>query len=414
MSRAAAPRAAAPALFADDAVPLAALKARAHNLRWAAQPDGVIPLTAADPDFLAPPCVREALCRYVQGGPLSYGPAEGLPSFREAVAGRLRARGAPSADAARVLACDGAASALHLAARALLRPGDEVLIPDPVDFLFERAAVSAGARPVRVPYRRGAGLDLEALAAAVTPRTRALWLCAPHNPYGQLLSAAEVRAAAALAHAHDLWLLSDEVWSEITYEAPQAPTAADPDAAPRTVTVGGFSKTYGLAGLRVGYLHAPNDATFARLLAASEAPYTAYGAATLSQVAAEAGLREGEGWLRAFLDHLRAQRDHAACRLGALPGLRCDRPQATYLLSPYVVRGLLEDPLLARHTSDSLAASILAEARVALVPGSPRFFGAGAEGLVRLSFATSRGLLDEALGRIEGAWGRVLGRGGAP
>lgn len=393
--------------FDDRAVPLAALKARAHNFRWAEQPEGVIPLTAADPDFLAPPCVREALCRYVQDGPLSYGPAEGLPSFREAVAARLRERGALSASPARVLACDGAASAMHLAARALLSPGDEVLIPDPVDFLFERAVVSAGGRPVRVPLRRAEGLDLAALAAAVTPQTRAIWLCAPHNPYGLLLTPAEVSAAAALAHAHGLWLLSDEVWSEITYEEPQPPTAAHPDAAPVTVTVGGFSKTYGLAGLRVGYLHAPDDATFARLLAASEAPYTAYGAATLSQVAAEAGLREGGEWLSAFRAHLRAQRDLGARRLDALPGLRCDAPRATYLLSPEIERGAHALPHVARHTSESLVAAILREARVALVPGSPRFFGAGAEGLVRLSFATSRGLLTEALDRIEEAWGRV-------
>lgn len=390
--------------FADHAVPLQALRARAHNFRWAEQPEGVIPLTAADPDFLAPPCVREAICRYVQDGPLSYGPAEGLMSFREAVAERLWGRGVEGASAGRVLACDGAASAMHLAARALLEPGDEVLIPDPVDFLFERAVLSAGGRPVRVPFSRAHGLTLGALTAALTPRTRAIWLCAPHNPFGRLLTAEEVRGAAALAHARGLWLLSDEVWSEITYEAPQPPTAAYAEAAPLTVTVGGFSKTFGLAGLRVGYLHAPDDATYARLLATSEAPYTAYGAATLSQVAAEAGLREGGEWLQEFRAHLRAQRDLGARRLGALPGLRCPTPEATYLLSPHIIRGEGSHPPLLAHTSESLTARVLERARVALVPGSPRFFGAGAEGLIRLSFATSRALLDEALTRIEGAW----------
>jgi len=388
--------------FTAQEVDLEVLRERAFNFRWAEQAEGVIPLTAADPDFSTAPPIRDALTRYLARGPLSYGPATGLPSFREAVAEDLR-RGGVDASAERVIATDGAASAMFLIAKATLRPGDEALIFDPVDFLFARSVSAAGARPIRVPFTRTGGVDLDLFARlASRPKVKLLCLCAPHNPFGRTLRAEELQEIAQIARRRGLSIMSDEVWQKISYERPQPHTASLPEASRLTYTVSGFSKCFGLAGLRIGYIHSPSEEAHERLLSASHAGDTAFGASTLSQVAAEAGLRDETGWLEAWLAHLREARDLTCDRLNQLPGLHCERPEATYLASPYLD---LTDPDTRGFNSELLTQFILERARVALVPGSPRFFGAGAEGLVRVCFSTSLELLSEALERIEGAWG---------
>jgi len=388
--------------FTHSSIDFERLKERAYNYRWAELPEGVIPLTAADPDFSAPPAISEAISRYVARGPLAYGPALGLPSFREAVAEDL-IKGGVEARASQVIATDGAASAMFLTARALLEPGDEALIFDPVDFLFERSVSSAGAHALRVPFDRQLGLDLAELERlASRPQVKMICLCAPHNPYGRLLRDEELREVGRIARERGLWVLSDEVWLKLRYERAQAHSAAFEGLSERTFTVSGFSKAYGLAGLRVGYVHAPTQAGLERLTQASHAGDTAFGASTLSQVAAVAGLRDCEAWLEAWLGHLHEARALLCGRLDRLEGLRCELPEATYLASPEID---YDQASMSGFDSASLAAFIMDRAQVGVVPGSPAFFGARAEGLIRFSFATSLELLSEALDRIEAVWG---------
>lgn len=390
--------------FVAAAVDPAVLRARAHNLRWAELPPDVIPLTAADHDLPCAPVIREAIARYVAAGCLAYGPAAGLPGFRAAVADYLADRRGIPADPAQILAADGAASALFLVARALLAPGDEVIVFDPVDFLFAASTEAVGGVARRVPFSRAGGIDLDALAAAIGPRTRAIALCNPHNPFGRCLREAELEAVAALAERHDLWIISDEIWADITYDGRCPSVAAlGLDADRRTIVVGGFSKSFGLAGLRIGFARAPDAATFARLIAAGHADKTAYGAATLSQIAAEAALRDGWPWFDGFLAHLRAMRDLVCDRLDALPGLECLRPEATFLAFARIVDPAVSAEALARH--------LLEHARVAVVPGAARWFGPGAAGHVRLAFATARPIVEAALDRVEAAMKRGIARG---
>lgn len=387
--------------FVPRAVDRAVLRARAFNLRWAELPDDVIPLTAADPDLPCPPAVREAIARYTAAGNFAYGPAAGLPQFREAVVDHLRSRRATPAHPDGIQATDSAASALFLIARALLDPGDEVIVFDPVDFLFAASTEAAGGVARRVPFTRDGGLDLDRLRAAINPRTRIIALCNPHNPFGRIMRRESLEAVFALAEAHDLRIVSDEIWADIVYERPCASVAAlGPEASRRTVVVGGFSKTYGLAGLRIGYLRTDDPALGRRILAASHAEKTAYGAATLSQIAAAAALRDGQPWYRAFIAHLTRMRDLICGRLDALPGLRCPAPEATYLAFARIERPGLG--------AEALAERLLTHARVAVVPGAARWFGPGAEGHIRLAFATDRSILDDALGRIERAWPRCI------
>jgi len=382
--------------FSDDSVALELLRERAFNLRWATVDPDVIPLTAADPDFPVAPVIRGAIAEYASGGVFSYGPPDGLPSFREACAHvQVARRGVPGTTPDHILPTDSAASAMFVAARFVLDPGDEAVVFDPVDFLFAASVEHAGGVVRRVRLGDDGRIDPAAIAAAIGPRTRMIALCNPHNPLGRVPDAAELQGVVDLAEAHDLWILSDEVWGDIVY-APRrhvATASLGAAAAARTLSVHGFSKTFGLAGLRVGFLAAPTPEVRNQLLEVSRAPTTAYGVATLSQVAAEAAYRHAWPWAEAFVAHLCRMRDLAVGRLGEHPGLSVTAPEGTYVL--FVgIRGLgLGDEL-------AVAQHVLDHGRVAVVPGAPRWFGPGAAGHIRLTFCTSEGLLTEALDRL--------------
>ena len=390
--------------FLDQAIDRQLLRQRAFNYRWAEQKEDVIPLTAADPDFSLAPPIQRALTSYLSQGSLAYGPAHGLPAFRTAVAKDLK-RGKVPAQHNQVLATDGAASAMFLVAKTLLKPDDEAIIFDPVDFLFERSVRSVGAKTIRVPFSRKNGIDLNTLnQLARRPRVKLIALCAPHNPFGRLIRAEEITEVARLAEAYQLHILSDEVWGKLVYDEIQIHTAAHPSASQRTFTVSGFSKCFGLAGLRIGYVHAPTDDLFEKMVNASHSGDTAFGASTLSQIAAVAGLEEGQIWFQTFLAHLRQARSLICERLNDLSGLQCDLPEATYLASPQMIKEQWSEQV----SSEQLCETILRHTKVAVVPGSPRFFGAGAEGLIRLSFATSLDIINEAMDRLETNWPKVL------
>lgn len=380
--------------FGDDAVPRALLAERAFNLRWAEVPDGVIPLTAADPDFPAPPAVREALIAYADSGVYPYGPAQGLLPFRTAVAEYLRDRRGASVVPDSVIATNSAASGLAMVARHWLCAGDEVIVFDPVDFLLAHVAESVGAIPVRWPVTRFGELDLDRLAELVSPRTTAIFVCSPHNPLGRCFTAAELTDLARFAAERNLWVLSDEVWSDICYPPARfhSMLGLDAELSRRVVVVGGCSKSFALAGLRIGYVACTDPNLAAELLAGSEHPSTVDGAATISQVAAAAAFADARDWLESFVAHLQRRRDQCVAALSAIPGVTVDVPDATFVAFPRV-----GDPSV---DTAAIAEQLLAEFGVAVVPGTPRWFGGGAAGHLRISFATSEAILDEGLRRL--------------
>ena len=377
------------------------LRQRAFNLRWATVDEDVIPLTAADPDFPVAAEIREAIGAHVADGVLGYGPTEGFVGFRAAVAKRLTSIGV-AAEPDRILATDGAASALWAACQAVLSHNDEALTFDPVDFLLPHCSERAGADVVRCPLEPGTGAIPEgALEQRISARTKAILVCNPHNPTGRVLRRDELLRIGELAIEHDLIIINDEVWSEIILGDVELISIASlsPEIAERTITISGFSKTYGMAGLRIGFIHAENESLYRKVLEASGAPRTTFGASVLSQVAAEAAILHCDQWLSGFLDHLRAMRAMAVPRLNALAGFSCAAPEGTYLLFPDIRETGSDEQELAERLHD--------EARVAVVPGLSEWFGPAAEGHLRLSFATSEEILDEALGRIEA----VIARG---
>jgi aspartate/methionine/tyrosine aminotransferase len=384
-----------PARFSSDEVNRPLLRQRAFNLRWAEVDSDVIPLTAADPDFPVAPQIIEAVTSYVSDGLLGYGPTRGLVEFREGVSSMLEERGVPS-HPDQVLATDGAASALWAACRAVLSPGDEAITFDPVDFLLPHCSEQAGAEVLRCPLEPGTGaLPDGVLEQRIGPRTRAILICNPHNPTGRVLRREELQRIASLAVKHDLVIISDEVWSDIILgDVPMVSIGSLGDeVARRTITVSGFSKTYGLAGFRIGFVHCGSNTLAEQVLEASGAPRTTFGASVVSQVAAQAAMRECQQWRVGFLHHLRKMSQIGASRLDALDGFRCPEPEGTYLLFP--------DIRATGMSATELAGQLETKARVAVVPGEERWFGAGAMGHIRLSFATSEEILDEALTRIE-------------
>lgn len=383
--------------FDDNAVNLDILRKRAFNGRWAEVAEDVVPLTAADPDFQVEPKVLQAMKDYLDGGYLSYTPKLGFPEFREAIAQGINARKHEGVDPDLVLPLDSAARGMYVIAGAFLKPGDEMIVFDPVDFLFQESCLAAGGVPVRFPARPradGTGLELGDLEEYITPKTRMIGLCNPHNPWGTLYTKEDLEHILALANKYNLWIMNDEIWSDIVY--PEQPflsiNQVEGDKS-RVLSVYGFSKSFGVAGLRIGCVYCTDQAVFDALVKESAVLTTAGGICSISQVAGTACMRFGFERLDAFLVHLRQNRDYALERLSRLEGMTCRRPQATYLLFPDITATGL--------SSQDFAAFMEEKVRLAIVPGTEKFFGPGAEGHIRICFATSRAILKEGLDRLE-------------
>ena len=380
--------------FADDNVRLDLLRERAFNLRWAELPHDVIPLTAADPDFPAAPAIRNAIIEYAASGVFSYGQMGGLPTFRESVAQYLRDRRNSPVTADGVIAVNSAAGGLAIVASQWLSPGDEAIIFDPVDFLFAHTVRSAGGVPVPWSFGRNDAIDLDHLATLISPRTRMICICNPHNPLGRCFTRQELTALGRFCTERGIRILSDEIWSEIVY----APTrftsmlSLDDDIAANVVVVHGFSKSFGLAGLRVGYIAMIDPDQRSLMLERSEHPSTVDGTSTLSQIAAAAAYDLALPWLESFVAHLRDRRDQCVAALRSIPGVEVHSPDATYVAFARIQREGV--------SIEALTDMLRTEHRVAVVPGSARWFGAGAEGHVRLCFATSEAILAAGMQRF--------------
>lgn len=373
------------------------LRERAYNLRWASVPEDVIPLTAADPDFPSAIPIAEAIQKYAAQRYHSYAPPEGLAAFREAVAHYYLRRKKHTCAPAHVLAVNSAAHGIDIVCKAFLKPGDEAIVFNPVDFLFKYNIESNGGKAVSIPVSTNPedGLNYPFMESLVNERTKMLCLCNPLNPTGKVFTREELRILGNWAKEKKLIVLSDEIWSDIVF-TPNSYTsiASIPEEdRPETYIVTGFSKSYGLASLRVGAIIAPHDDGFNQILSASNHQSTVHGCSALSQVAATAAMDECDEWLNAFVDHLHRMRDYCVHRISAIPGWHVHAPQGCYVLFP--------DIRATGYDAASLQEMLFNKAKVAVVPGMAKWFGTGAEGHIRISFATSQDVLKEAFDRIQ-------------
>lgn len=382
-------------LFGDDRVNLSVLKKNAFNYRWATVEDGVIPLTAADPDFPVASVVTEAIKMYADQGYFSYGPPNGLPQFREAISKWYLETKSMHFEPDCILPVNSAAFGLFLAAKTILRPGDKAIIPDPVDFLFRKSIENAGAEVVTTALNKiDASYNWLDIEEKLDDHVKAIFVCNPNNPLGKKMSHQDIKMLGKLSEKHNLWIIVDEIWADISYDGSISSLASELKGYEhKIITVSGVSKNFGLAGLRVGYVCVSDITLYQELFRQSKASTTAYGVSTLSQIAAAAALNEADGWLYDFKRHLLQMRNYTEQRIAHFPFFESNLPDSTYLCFPKLVEMDM--------SSEKFCEKSLKEAKVALVPGGKDWFEQGSEGHVRICYATSKRILQEAFDRLE-------------
>ena len=356
----------------------------------AASMDDVISLGVGEPDFVTPWRIREAGIFALENGFTTYTSNAGLLELREAICADLDSRYAVSYHPAReCLITAGVSEGLDLALRVLLEPGDEVLIPEPCYVAYAPCVTFAGGTPVTVPTDGADGfrLHVDRIAAAVTPRTKAVLISSPANPTGAVQLREDLAALVELAVQHDLYLISDEIYERLSYLSPHTCLAGLPGARDRTVLLGGFSKAHAMTGWRVGYLCAPPAISE---LAGRIHQYTMLCAAHVSQMAALEALRAGESDVAEMVaDYDRRRRlfVKGLCEIG----LECPEPGGAFYAFPSIANTGLD--------AQEFAEQLLQSERVAVVPGD--VFGPSGEGHIRCCYATALPLLEEALERME-------------
>jgi aminotransferase len=383
-------------MFDNNSIDFHLLKTRAYNLRWATVTDGVIPLTAADPDFPSAPEIAEAIQRYAKDRYYCYGSPEGLSEFKESIAAHYQNKRNVPVSPEFAFPVNSAAYGIYITCKTFLIPGDEAIIFDPVDFLFRYSIEQVGAKAVSFAISPGnQNTDFNQLKSLITPATRMICLCNPLNPTGKVFTKQELTQLGQIACEYNLIILSDEIWSDIIFKPAVFVSIAsiNQEIRERTVTITGFSKSYGLAGLRIGAVIAHNEIHFKLLMEASLHYSTIHGVSVISQIAATTAMNCCDTWLIDFLQHLTSTKDLIIQELNSIPGFKCISPDGCYVA--------FTDITETGKSSQEMHDFLLKEAKVAVVPGLKEWFGKGAEGYIRMSFASSKEVVSEALYRIK-------------
>ena len=352
--------------------------------------DDVISLSIGEPDFLTPWHIREAGITTLEKGRTRYTPNRGLMALREEISHYLKRKfGLLYAPESEVLVTVGGSEAIDMALRCLVGPGEEVIIPEPCFVCYDPLTRMAGGVPVSISTKveNEFRLTAEELESAITEKTKVLIFPYPNNPTGAVMRRADLEAIAQVVKKHDLIVLSDEIYSELTSGGtPHVSIAAIDGMQERTVVINGFSKTYSMTGWRMGYAVGPKEliAPMTKLH-----QYAIMSAPTTSQYAAIEALRNGDDDIAEMRDEYDMRRRLVVDGLNRL-GLTCFEPEGAFYVFPSIRSTGM--------TSDEFSERLIYDKRVAVVPGSA--FGACGEGHVRISYAYSLKHLTEALDRM--------------
>lgn len=352
--------------------------------------EDVVALTVGQPDFATPWHIREAGIASLEQGKTYYTSNAGTIDLRRAIAEYLERRFALRYNAEReVIVTVGGSEAIDLAFRALINPGDEVIVPTPSFVCYGPLAELCHAKPVYIETKAKDNFKLTAedLRAAITPKTKLLVLPFPNNPTGAIMTRDDLEAIAAVLRGTNIMVLSDEIYGELTYGRRHVSVAAIDGMAERTIIASGFSKAYAMTGWRMGYLAAP--AELARQMLKIH-QYAVMCAPTTSQFAAIEAMRNGDEDIEYMAAEYNRRRRYIVKGLRKM-GLPCFEPEGAFYVFPEIgALGL---------SSEEFCERLLSESGVAIVPGTA--FGAGGEGFARISYAYSVKHITEALDRME-------------
>jgi aminotransferase len=352
--------------------------------------DGVISLGVGEPDFVTPWNVREAGISSLERGFTSYTSNSGMMELREEISRYLAESFQLNYNPGKeVLITVGASEGIDLAIRSIIDPGDEVLIVEPCYVSYDPVIRMAGGVPVTVQttLENNFTLTPEALEAKITPRTKGLIFCFPNNPTGSIMTKEELQAIAQLAIRHNLIVISDEIYAELTYDGKHSSIAALPGMKERTVVLSGFSKSFAMTGWRIGYAAGPEDIISAMVKIHQ---YTMLCAPITAQIAATEALRHGMEAKDRMVESYRQRRNFVVKAFEQI-GLTCHTPKGAFYAFPCIASTGM--------TADEFAEKLILEQKVAVVPG--HVFGESGKNHIRCSYATSMDNLEIAIDRMD-------------
>lgn len=361
----------------------------------AASMEGVISLGVGEPDFITPWSVREACILSLEQGYTSYTANAGLWELRKEISDYLARRFHVLYDPAdEIIVTVGASQALDVSLRAIINPGDEVIVVEPSFVSYAPLVALAGGVPIPIQTsgKQQFKLQPEQIEQVVTPKTKALIICSPNNPTGTVLHAEELAQIARIVAKHDLLVISDEIYAELCYDEQYTSFPAIAHMRERTILINGFSKGFAMTGWRLGFLAAPKTLATAILKIHQ---YTMMCAPTMAQYAAIEALKNGAADVEQMKKSYRQRRNFFVQSLNEI-GLSCHMPGGAFYAFPSIQSTGM--------TSEQFAERLLLEEKVAVVPG--HVFGASGEGYIRCSYASSLEQLQEAIRRMK----RFLGR----
>lgn len=357
----------------------------------AAEMKDVISLGVGEPDFDTPWHIRDEGIYSLEKGRTAYTSNAGLKELKMEIARYLERRFHVSYDYdTEMMVTVGGSEAIDMALRAMIDPGDEVLIPQPSYVSYEPCTVLANGTPVIINLKEENDFRLTAqeLEEAITPRTKILALPFPNNPTGAIMERKDLEAVAKVVIEHDLFVISDEIYAELTYLDDHVTIASLPGMRERTVLINGFSKAYSMTGWRLGYACAPKE-ILEQMLKIHQ--YAIMCAPTTSQYAAVEAVRNGDADVAKMREEYNGRRRYLVKRLREM-GMPCFEPYGAFYAFPCIQQFGM--------SSDEFATRMLREEKVVVVPGTA--FGACGEGFLRISYAYSLSKLKEALDRMEG------------
>ena len=377
--------------FTNENIKFDVLRQRAYNMRWAEQDTDVIPLTAADHDFPCAPEVVQALQDYIKEGYFTYTPHRGFPSFKQAIAKAMKERKNEDVNPDFVLPIDSAARGMKVIADAVLQPGDEVIVFDPVDFLFRTSMESAGAKVILFPTNLQSDcVSLEGLEDYITPKTKMLGFCNPHNPIGRVWTEEEMAKLVELCVKYNVYLLSDEIHGDFGLTRKYTTAGKFTQIYDKLVVYTAISKTFNLAGLGSSCMIIPNAELKQKIQDAYDSRWM-FGPSDLAFTAMEAAYTYGDQWVDEQCEYLKGSAEIVRKFVEEkMPEVKVTIHEGTFLM--------WLDMTCFGKTSDELTEIFAKEYGLAI--GNGAHYGKQADGYMRLNIGCARSILQKGLDQM--------------